>query len=292
VTKPRRTIVFGSDDDYIEPMLVALTSLADPGGLTADDVDVAVLHRELGVEQRRRIALVAERLGLDVEPIEVAEDVNRYPLSHWVSAAAYLRLSLDRGTRGASEIVYLDCDLIAVAPVGELLTVKPGPLLAAAVDITHPTVGSGHAIPGFEALGIPPTRRYFNSGVMVIDVAAWELGDISDRCRRFLVDHPEHVMYWDQDALNVVVDDRWTCLEPELNAIALGGLEGALRERGDDASLRMLKDATDIESRATILHFAGPLKPWNPVCPDFPARDRYLDQARRLADIERGRARL
>jgi lipopolysaccharide biosynthesis glycosyltransferase len=259
--------------------------------VTGETAAISILHRDLCADSRRRIARVTEHLDLDVETIQLPEELDGYPVSHWISPAAYLRLGLDRGARGAATVVYLDCDLIAVAPIDELLAVEPDAPVAAAVDVTHPTVGSGTAIPGFVDLGIPSSRPYFNSGVMVVDMEAWQRDDVAGRCRRFLADHPEHIMYWDQDALNVVLDDRWTRLAPEDNAVVLGGMEAALRERGDDASLQMIAHAADIETRARILHFAGPLKPWSPDCPPFPARDRYLDQARLLAAFERERTR-
>ena len=137
----RPTIVFGLDRGYLEPMLVALTSLALSGGVTSQNARIAVLHTDLTAEDGARVALVAGRLALDVGVHRIDGGDERYPVTDWISPAAYLRLRMAEVADGADRLVYLDCDLVAVEPLDELLAVEPDGPLAAAVDITNPTVG-------------------------------------------------------------------------------------------------------------------------------------------------------
>ena len=123
---------------------------------------------------------------------------------------------------------------------------------------------------------------------MVVDVARWLAADVPGRCRQFLLDHPEHVRFWDQDALNVALEDRWTRLAPEFNAIPLAVFDAELRSRNGGADAHLADAGAAIEARARILHFAGPVKPWNPHCPPFAARDRYRGYAAALARVEAG----
>src|SRR5690606_19423752 len=116
----RTTIVFGADEGYVEPMLVSLVSLARAGGVTADDALVGVLHPGLSPAAADRVRRVGGAVGLDVELFEAEADPDRYPVTDWISAAAYLRLRLAEAARGAPRVLYLDCDLIATGPVGEL----------------------------------------------------------------------------------------------------------------------------------------------------------------------------
>lgn len=306
----RTTIVFGADEGYVEPLLVALASLVRPGGVTADDAQVGVLHPGLPPAAADRVRRVGEALGLDVELFEAEADPDRYPVTDWITAAAYLRLRLAEAARGAAQVLYLDCDLIATGPIGELLATDLDAPVGAVRDVSHPTVGSGEGIPGFERLGIPADRDYLNSGVLLVDLARWRREQVAERCERFLVEHPEHVRFWDQDALNVVLDDGWTRLPPAFNALPLsmfaptdqvvGGSTGAdvepdpakveaylgpfLAERG--YQLEFLPDALAAERGARILHFAGPLKPWRRGFDAPWLAARYQRAAAWLAEVE------
>ena len=111
-------------------------------------------------------------------------------------------------------------------------------------------------------------REYFNTGVMVIDVQAWRDQEIVERCRTFLVESPQHARFWDQDALNVVLEDRWLRLPSELNAFPVS----AFPDWFDEPALTTRRKTEDA---ALILHFAGPIKPWTDHFPHGQARRTY-----------------
>ena len=211
----RCRIVFGVDERYVDPLLVAITSLVADGGV-GRSTPITVIHCELGPDAQARIRRVAAALDLDVDIVALAPQPQRFPLSGWITPAAYLRLRLGEAGLDASHAVYLDCDLIAVGDVTEIISTKPTETVAAAADLSHPLVRCGEGLPGYEQLGIDGSREYLNSGVLVIDLDRWERADTAARCTRFLVEHPEHVAFWDQDALNYVLDDGWQRLAPRL----------------------------------------------------------------------------
>ncbi len=99
----RPAVIFGVDEHYVRPLLVALSSLAHEGLLTADDAVVSVLHRDLPNEVASHIEAVGTALGLDVRTARVSAELERYPVSQWISPAAYLRLHLDRGAWAPTE---------------------------------------------------------------------------------------------------------------------------------------------------------------------------------------------
>ncbi|MET1041701.1 MAG: glycosyltransferase [Acidimicrobiales bacterium] len=189
-------------------------------------------------------------------------------MSDWISSAAYLRLDLIHACGEAGRAIYLDCDLVGLGDLQPLLDAETGPILAAVQDPGQPHLGEGEAIPGFEHLGIPRGREYFNTGVMVIDVQAWRDEEIAERCRTFLVESPQHARFWDQDALNVVLEDRWLRLPSELNAFPVS----AFPEWFDEPARAALHKT---EEAALILHFNGPIKPWTDQFPHGHARRTY-----------------
>ena len=285
------TIAFGTDDRYLHPLLVALTSLATNGDLGTTDCQVSVLHQGLRPETETAIRSTARALDLDLELFPIHDDLQRFPITDWISPAAYLRLRLHDAARGAERVLYLDCDLIAVRSLASLIDRPLEATLAAVRDHSNPVLGHGEGLPGYEALGLAPEREYFNSGVLLIDVGRWVDEQISERSVRFLVEHRDHVRYWDQCALNFVLDDRWERLPFDCNALPLSTYMPALADSYEFEDLLPLADALEIERHARVLHFAGPFKPWSPGYPECEPLRKYRQQEEILASLlERGPA--
>jgi lipopolysaccharide biosynthesis glycosyltransferase len=119
-------------------------------------------------------------------------------------------------------------------------------------------------------------RDYFNSGVLLLDLAGCaELG-VFERAQRFLVEFPDEVSLWDQDALNVAVDDRWQRLDRCWNTFAMSALaaqQGFFHHTVEP--VMPLRELFADEYTAAILHFAGPVKPWQEEFPPVPLRTLY-----------------
>lgn len=137
---------------------------------------------------------------------------NRWP------RAAYLRLYFD-SVFGAdyARLVYFDSDTRVCAPLA--------PLLAA--DLKGNPVGAVHDFIYYVTGNIRRRRRdlflsddapYLQSGVMVLDWPMTLKDGLLARAREFLVAHPDRCQEApDQDALNAVLEGRWTPLDPRWN---------------------------------------------------------------------------
>lgn len=268
-------IVCGVDERYTRPLCVLMQSLAaahpDTGGLR-----LIVLHHALNPNAQRAISWHAARLDLQVELREVTAGSDGYPVSGWVSDAVYLRLAIG-DVIDEPVVLYLDSDTLVLGDLRPLLHHPLGGAPVAAVrDPQNPVVGSGIALPGWRELNIPAGREYFNSGVMLLDVAECRRRGVFERSHRFLTDHPDMVRLWDQDALNWALADDWLRLERRWNTFALSPLV----ERGgyyhaDAEPVMPLAELLADEPSAVVLHFAGPDKPWAETYPAGPLRDTY-----------------
>ena len=78
-------------------------------------------------------------------------------------------------------------------------------------------MGPAYPVPNFRELGFKPEAAYFNAGVLLIDLAAWRVADVSRRLLECLEEHRRHVVFWDQYALNVVLAGRWGQLDLRWN---------------------------------------------------------------------------
>ncbi len=95
-----------------------------------------------------------------------------------------------------------------------------------------------------EAIGIR-NRRYFNSGVLLLDIDNWVKMDVFSRLPDYSAQCDGRSILLDQDFLNVVFQDIWQTLSPRWN------FQGMLLDLELEPVLRPL-----------IVHYTGLIKPW------------------------------
>jgi lipopolysaccharide biosynthesis glycosyltransferase len=277
-------IVFAIDDGYAEPCCVALRSLVET---TPDPrvLSVFVLHTALRPESLRRLEKSACGLRLQLRRVGAVD--RRFPVNRRVTEAVYLRLSIGAALPEFNKAVYLDADLFATGDIVPLLRTDLGGWpLGAVRDPQNPVLRLGVALPGWDQLGLSGDREYFNSGVMVLDLAKYRERRVFERCTSFLVERPRHVKFWDQDALNWVVGDDWLRLDRRWNTLPMSAILTLPGERYKAEEILPLTCLLADEDRANIVHFAGKCKPWTELFPHCPARERYADLQSRIRGLE------
>jgi lipopolysaccharide biosynthesis glycosyltransferase len=268
-------IVCAVDGRYVRALCVLMQSLSMAHGDETADLRLVVLYRRLGEAGRRRIRFHANRLGLQVE-LCAARPTHSYPVWGWVTDATYARLAIPDALPDDPVVLYLDADVLVLRDIRPLLESRLGGApLAAVRDPGNPVLGVGAALPGWRDLGLPACREYFNGGVMLLDLTECRRRRIFEKCYRFLDDMPQHVHFWDQDALNWAVNDDWLRLDRCWNTIPLSALSQLPAFHYDAEEVFPLQRLIDDEDSAAILHFAGPWKPWGSAYPESPTRDLY-----------------
>lgn len=165
--------------------------------------------------------------------------------------------------------IWLDCDLLVTTDLRALWR-EPldGNCLLAVQDRRVPTVGSRFGVGPYREYGLTPEVPYFNAGVMLLDLAAWRAESVGRRALAYLERWGEEIAFWDQEALNAVLAQRWRRLDPRWNIDpTLETLLGPETGRGEPGE-------------AWILHFTGRLKPWTygAISPAHALYFRHLDE--------------
>lgn len=209
-------------------------------------------------------------------------------LPHWlptlphVSSFAYARLLLPHLLPQSIErVLYLDADTIVRRSLAELFeTPLGGRSTAAAPDPYDEDLRKQTGLP-----------RYFNSGVLLMDLARWRAQDIGRRCLIFAHEQRSRLIFGDQCALNHVLRDDIEPLHSKWNHAVQPG------------------DPRSGDGSGDIVHFVGSTKPWQ-AWYEHPAGELYwrylnvspwsgaqaetpvtVEQAFRLARLERDRGR-
>lgn len=131
-----------------------------------------------------------------------------------IPATAYFRIEIPELFRdkNVEKVLYMDCDMIALTDITKLWETDLQDHILAAVE----DAGFHQRL---EKMGIKTkSNRYFNSGLMLINVKKWLEENVTERVFQFIEENPEKLRFHDQDALNAILHDCWVPLHSRWNA--------------------------------------------------------------------------
>lgn len=250
-------VVYCFDRRFVLPSMVSLYSLwyhcSAPSQLCA-----WLMHMgELDAVSHKRIRRVLNRckgMRYQLRKAEPFCDVQRLGAMH-LSQAALIRIGLaDSLPETVNRLLYLDGDTLVLRDVLGLDNFPMnGNPIAAVIDSEIPNVsakgGIGYAV-GPE--GLDPAQAYFNSGVILMDLAAYRAGDFAQKSLAFLRRYQAKLRFADQDALNAVIGGRFCALGSDWNRSWEQTIAALSSER-----------FAQVEQSKSILHYYTEEKPWN-----------------------------
>ena len=246
-------IVFCVDDHFTLPCAVALKSLA---AANSAPMKIHVVSAQ-SPAARARIETLGARLGLALAIAPFDRDLPFHNVVMYGKAtdSAYARIFIAEIFPELERCLYLDADILCRKPLDPLWNTALGSdILGAALD---PTFFGDE--PFLEIFG----GRYFNSGVLLMDLARWREAGMTQR----VVD-AVHVFesqalphqYWDQSPLNLAFRGAFRTLAPRWN-MSIHHRPEMHRFFGCSA-----EDFEVQRADPAIFHFLGNEKPWRPGC--------------------------
>lgn len=243
-------------------MLLSLFEHNDPHSIT-----VHFLHADdLPLRERELLVDLVEGSGARIR-LHDFSDESFAGLSSppGVRPVMWYRTMLPERLPELDRILYLDVDMLVVDDLRPLWDEDLRSRVLAAV--TNVTPRMHRAWP--ETLGITDPQRYFNSGVMLMDLARMRADGASERLIGF--GQGRDLKWWDQDALNVIYGNERLPLHPRWNCMNSLFLLPEARELFEPATI------DEARRNPAIVHFEGPgaAKPWHYLC-KHPQRRDYL----------------
>lgn len=174
-------------------------------------------------------------------------EVKRYGLS------IYFRLYLSEVIDPSIQhIVCIDCDTIVVGDITTIMDDLP------TQDFTLAAVENIGRSP-YKSLGLEK-GKYFNCGLMLINMPRWKEYNIGERALYFLRKHPELCLYPEQSALNKILDGQWTQLPLVWNAQRPAY---KILEKRMDEQHRAEHEFLESIKKPKMIHYMGKgSKPW------------------------------
>lgn len=128
---------------------------------------------------------------------------------------------------------------------------------------------------------LPHSHRYFNSGVMVMDLQEMRRSRIQRSMLRLILDYGAMLPYPDQDSLNIVLSGRWKRLPCYWNLMP-GALVRSIYPTLDEDEQRTVKELTSGSPRG-IIHYYGPYHPWDETTLIFHPMEYLWESCRRIS---------
>lgn len=246
-------VTFNIDNGYAQHCAVTMVSLFRNN--TRNKLHVHVVTTSLSDKNKAKLQGVASDYGQFISFYDVdLEKVENLPnlKGHHVSAAAYLRLFIDKLLPiTVDKVLYLDCDLVVRHDISELWNTDIYSYALAAVQ-DAPNSGAQ------ERLGYSSAYRYFNSGVMLVNLAYWRAHNANEKLTSYIQHNAAIIVHHDQDVLNAVFHDQVLFLPLKWNM-----LKCFFRSKKPRIHQEHLPVLEKSKSDPYIVHFTGSLKPWD-----------------------------
>lgn len=237
------------DDDFWAPAYATMRSICLHTHRRSDLV-FHLCHRPLSDAHRADLLAIESEFGATLKFYDLSANaeflalVATAPYHKRMTNIVYARLLLDRFLPSEVErVIYLDCDMMVMAPIEKL----------AELDLEGKSIGAVEEPSALQISNrrdarenrdlIDPADPYFNAGLVVIDRAKWHAAQIPERLAAYIADGTMDRIYYDQDLLNIIFRNDFYPLEYRWNLIGPRPVHQALNP--------------------FILHYTGERKPWN-----------------------------
>lgn len=221
----------------------------------SDDVMMYLLHNGLKDKTIKRLHEIANRFHISFELMEINTSLLKYcPTDkkiHYADIMMYARLLLPSMLPNLDKIIYLDCDLVVNRDLKDLWDFDVnGVAVAMAPDHYYKNK------PTFERLGMT-NCVYLNSGVIVMNLEYWRKYDVQRRILNFIEEKGVELVYFDQDALNVILQTERKQLPIKYNCTPFH-----FQKKMENFPIEFEKEIAEARENPIIFHFMGKAKPW------------------------------
>ena len=215
-------VFFSSDDNYLPFLAVSMRSLID--NLSPDaSCHIHILNNGLNPEKAQLLLNMAtDRVSVRLVDVsrEIAPLAEKLNLRDYYTASIYFRLFIPSLFPQYQKAIYLDADIAVNGDISRLYNTPLGNHLVGAVSDDIIASHRDFIHYAEDGLGIP-YRRYFNSGVMLMNLDLFRAQEIERKFLYMLNNYHFDTVCPDQDYLNVLCRDQVLYLDKGWNKMSI-----------------------------------------------------------------------
>ncbi|MCT8137614.1 glycosyltransferase [Anaerobacillus sp. CMMVII] len=247
-------VVTVTDDNYAIHLAVMLKSLLKKKK-SENPIKIYVMYSNIQRKNKSLLKKVVNKYKAKIrfKKIDTAMYRRLKTFDHVTKENYYLLSISDFFDETIDRVLYLDSDVIVRKDITELWNTDISPFIVGAVeDFSVMETRNSDLL-------MPAEAKYFNAGVLLINLKKWRDLEIKDKISNFINTHSNKIKYGAQDVLNAVLYNQWFELEAKWNY------------QTDHIPKLKIKPA--------IIHYTGENKPWNS---DHPLKKYYQRYAKRI----------
>ncbi|HEY9632337.1 MAG TPA: glycosyltransferase family 8 protein [Coleofasciculaceae cyanobacterium] len=270
-------IVCAADDNYAMPLAVTLHS-ALANLKNKPKIFLVIIDGGISPRSKRRILQ-----SLDPEQVEIhwmppdERLIKNLKVERHLTIVTYYRLLIPQLLpQHFNKVIYLDSDMVIKGDLEQLWNIDIGDNYVLAVqDDNQRYIHMSGGLRNYQELGINPDLKYFNAGMLVINLEKWRNDNIPLKVVEYLERNKEYVRDHDQDGLNGVLAGKWGELNPRWNQMPRIYTYSSWQDSSYDEQLYR-----ELLEHPYIIHYTTPPKPWHQGCehPNTALFFHYLDQ--------------
>ncbi len=245
------TFLYCFDNKYNSQAFTSIISLLNN---VSKNIKINVLHTDMEDEIFIPKKILSHNKLESINVFKFNNSNLKFPniSGNHVSEATYYRLYFEKYiSLEIEKIVYVDSDIVFLkCPLNELESImnelnNSDYVLSAKTEEEMFT----NNLQKSKDLKIS-SLRYFNAGMMVIDIKKWRNNDVENKLIRLQTELSELIEFWDQDVLNAYFDGEYIELPDSHNVFI-------------DLALEQNSKITAITNDTISIHYIGKTKPWS-----------------------------
>ncbi len=237
-------VVFAANNYYSMPLYVAITSILK--NATPNDFYVIYVlcdKSKLSLLNKNLLTSRSDYENCYIDLIDTSNiDFDKFPrpdTCKYITKETYYRYIIPNTFKNYDKCIYLDCDITVNSSLKELFDTNIEDNYFAGVEDILEEKNNVR-------LGL---YKYCNAGVMLLNLKKMREDNIEEKLFDYTMKNQEKLICQDQDVMNVVMQDGIQDLPLSWNA----------QIRDWDKSTKF----TEIKDNANIIHYIGPVKPWD-----------------------------
>lgn len=251
-------LVCAADNNYAMPLAVTVRSAL--ANLKSNrKIALFILDGGISKSNKKKIIKSLELEKIDISWIQIDDiELNNLQLSRHLTTTAYYRLLITKFLPPEiDKAIYLDTDMVVQGNLEDLwnIPLQDNYVLAVQDDVVL-YISMSDGLRNYQDLGIDPDEKYFNSGLLVINLEKWRSENIGEKVIELIKENREY-MKNDQDGLNAILVGKWGEIHPRWNQMP---------RIYDYSSWQESPHTEDIYEellhKPYIIHFTNSPKPW------------------------------
>lgn len=218
-------LVAVSDDDYCILLAAMLKSL-ELNHHTEENIIIYIIDDGITLINKRKLISSLNLDRIQINWVDITEaipgdaqlplDNSTYPSN--IYAKLFIPYILPKDIKRA---IFLDVDMIVLNDISKLWHLDlEGNVIGAVQDHYIKYIEAWDGIKNFKELGLVNGKKYFNAGLLVVDVEKWRLLEIDSRVISSIIQNIKFANFPEQYGMNVVLYEKWKEIDPLWNFFA------------------------------------------------------------------------